>query len=67
MELESLKALGEQISPKSSEPRFALLGTNPMGRYLFVCFTIRGNGVRVISARDMNQKERKLYGELSKE
>jgi uncharacterized DUF497 family protein len=31
---------------------------------LFVVFTIRGALVRVISARDMSRKERKVYGAL---
>ncbi len=64
---EALRALGEQEYPVPMEPRFGILGVTKAGRHLFVCFTIRGTGIRVISAREMNRKERKLYAELCKE
>jgi len=62
--IESLRALGEQYSPPVEEPRFGVFGLTKNGRHLFVCFTLRGTGIRVISAREMNRKERKFYGEL---
>ena len=37
------------------------LGETDIGRLLFVVFTIRNNLIRVISARDMNRRERKVY------
>ena len=43
------------------EPRFFALGHTDSKRRLFVVFTIRNNSIRVISARDMNRKERKAY------
>lgn len=43
------------------EPRFAALGRTNANRLLAVVFTIRGARVRVISARDMSRRERKLY------
>ncbi len=43
------------------EPRYYVLGHTNAGRYLFVVFTIRGTLIRVISARDMSRKERKVY------
>ncbi len=43
------------------EPLYAL-GRTDSDRYLFVVFTTRGRKIRVISARDMNRKERKVYG-----
>ena len=43
------------------EARFYALGQTDTGRFLFVVFTVRNNFVRVISARDMNRKERKVY------
>ena len=61
---EAIRALGEQLSPVVAEPRFGILGVTRKGRHLFICFTLRGAGIRVISSRDMNQKERKLYAEL---
>ena len=44
-----------------SENRFYLLGQADRGRLLFIVFTIRGDLIRVISARDMSQKERVIY------
>jgi uncharacterized DUF497 family protein len=37
------------------------LGESDAGRLLFVAFTIRGRLIRVISARDMSRKERRIY------
>ena len=48
-------------SHSGSEARFFALGVTDSGRRLFVVFTIRRILVRVISARDMNRKERKEY------
>ena len=45
----------------SIEARFYALGRSDGGRYLFVVFTIRREFIRVISARDMNRRERRLY------
>ena len=45
------------------EDRYYVLGNTDNGRYLFVVFTIRHNKIRIISARDMNKKERRLYNE----
>ncbi len=45
------------------ENRFYLLGRTDNERLLFVVFTIRGKKIRVVSARDMNRKERKIYHE----
>lgn len=43
------------------EPRFVALGQTDAGRLLFVAYTLRGDRVRVISARDMTPRERKEY------
>ena len=43
------------------EPRFLVLGQTIAGRPLFIAFTIRQEKIRIISARDMSQKERDLY------
>jgi uncharacterized protein len=45
------------------EQRFNALGTTFQGRLLHVTFTLRDSEtlIRVISARDMNRKERQLY------
>ena len=51
--------------PKHSvfEKRWAAFGKTDAGRFLVVVFTKRGNLLRVISARDMSQKERRIYEE----
>jgi hypothetical protein len=46
-----------------AEDRYYVLGQTDNGRLLFVVFTIRENKIRVISARDINRKERRLYYE----
>jgi uncharacterized DUF497 family protein len=46
-----------------SEKRFAAFGYTDAGRLLAVIFTKRGSLLRVISARDMNRKEKKFYEE----
>jgi uncharacterized DUF497 family protein len=45
----------------NSEPRFYALGQTDSGRRLFIVFTARSDSIRVISARDMSRKERKIY------
>jgi len=51
--------------PKHSIPekRWAAFGKTDANRFLIVIFTKRGDLIRVISARDMNKKERKFYDE----
>ena len=44
-----------------TEKRCFVLGQTDKYRALFVAFTIRKGRIRVISARDMNRKERKVY------
>jgi uncharacterized DUF497 family protein len=55
--------LAEDIKHSEVEPRFQALGETSDGRRLHVTFTLRDNGskLRVISARDMNRKERAKY------
>ena len=43
------------------EVRYLAMGETGAGRRLFLVFTIRGNLVRVISARDMSRQERSVY------
>jgi len=46
-----------------SEKRLAAFGRTDAGRLLVVVFTRKGDLLRVISARDMNKKERRFYEE----
>ena len=48
------------------EMRYYSLGKTDSGRYLFCVFTLRNNKIRVISARDMNKKEKMYYEKDSK-
>jgi len=43
------------------EKRLYVLGQTDSRRELFIVFTMRGKLIRVISARDMNRKERRVY------
>ena len=43
------------------ETRFYTLGKSDSGKHLFIVFTVRSNLIRIISARDMNRKERDAY------
>jgi uncharacterized protein len=49
------------------EPRFFALGRTDQNRLLFVVFTFRGELIRVISARDMSKKERRVYSDHEEE
>lgn len=49
------------------EKRFYALGKIDQDRRLFVAFTIRKKLIRVISSRDMNKKERRVYEKREKE
>jgi uncharacterized DUF497 family protein len=55
--------VAEDEKHNGSEKRFNALGQTARGRLLHVTFTLRQNEtlIRVISARDMNRKERKVY------
>lgn len=43
------------------DARFYALGRTVSDRYLFLCFWTDGKKVRVISARDLTESERKYY------
>jgi len=55
--------LADDFRHSQTEVRFQALGETIEGRCLHVTFTLRGDGkkIRVISARDMNRKERASY------
>ena len=56
-----LLAVADDVRHSERENRFYALGHTDAGRTLFVVFTVRKDHIRVISARDMNRKERKVY------
>ena len=53
----------EDKKHSKAERRYFVLGKTDFSRRLFVVFTIRKNLIRVISARDMSRKERRVYEE----
>ena len=46
-----------------AEKRYFVLGQTDLGRKLFIAFTVRARKIRVISARDMTKKEKRVYYE----
>jgi len=57
----------DDMKHSEKERRFYALGQTDAERTLFVVFTVRHNQIRVISARDMNRKERKVYQSYEEE
>ena len=57
------------VAPDSAhsqhEPRYAALGRMDEGRRLTVVFTVRGALLRIISARGMSRRERRIYEQAS--
>jgi uncharacterized protein len=49
------------LQHSQEELRFYALGRTDQSRTLFVVFTVRGRLIRVISARDLTRKERRIY------
>jgi hypothetical protein len=45
----------------ATESRYYALGKTDANRLLFLVFTVRGDRVRVISAREMSRRERRVY------
>lgn len=64
---EAIRVLGEQVNPPADEPRYGIFGMTIKGKSVFICFTLRGSGLRVISVRELNRKEKAIYDELCKE
>ena len=60
--------LMDDINHSQKEARYHALGVTDDLRLLHVTFTFRSKGtlVRVVSARDMHRKERKVYEQIEK-
>jgi uncharacterized protein len=52
---------GDDEKDSETENRFYVLGQTDSRRLLFLVFTVRNDKLRVISARGMNKKERRVY------
>ena len=55
--------VGADVMHSELERRWFLLGKTDSNRLLFLVFTIRENLIRIISARDMSKKERRIHKE----
>lgn len=49
-----------------NEKRYGALGQANNGRLLAIFFTIRNNKIRIISARNMSSKDKKVYDQQQK-
>lgn len=49
------------------EKRYGVLGKTSQDRKLVVFFTIRNDRIRVISARDQGEKDRKIYQQIEQQ
>lgn len=58
---DSNKRILKDVFHSDREQRYIIIGQTKFKRLLFIVFTLRNNKVRVISARDLNKKERKFY------
>ncbi len=54
-------ALVSEDGDAEGEQRFVLLGLSAQGRLLTVCYTLRGEAIRLISARPSTTKEVSYY------
>lgn len=54
-------ALAQEDVTAQGEARWALLGLSAAGRLLTVVYTLRGENVRLISARRATKKEERSY------
>ena len=52
---------GADAMHSGTETRYYALGQTDAGRALFIAFTMRGHRLRVVSARDMSRRERRVY------
>ena len=58
-----LGAIFDDEAHSDEEPREIIIGHSVRGRVLLVCFTDRGDAVRLISARTATRRERREYEE----
>jgi len=59
--------VADTVTLSGKENRHYALGRTDVDRKLFVVFTVRANHIRIISARDMSRKERRVYKSHEKE
>ncbi|MHC4139356.1 MAG: BrnT family toxin [Planctomycetota bacterium] len=59
--------VADTVEHSGRENRYFALGRTDANRQLFMVFTVRSKNIRIISARDMSRKERKVYKSREKE
>jgi len=59
------RALSMEDEMAYDEQRFVALGRDALGRLLVVVYTWREDNMRIISARQATNRERRLYKELT--
>jgi uncharacterized DUF497 family protein len=57
--------VADDVKHSQTEQRYFALGQTNGKRLLFLSFVIRADKIRIISARDMHRKERKIYAEAT--
>ena len=61
-EIEETILFGKPFYQRSREGKYIAYGVTEERRYLFMVFVIKGSGrIRIISARDMAEKEKRYY------
>ncbi|MBU1147628.1 MAG: BrnT family toxin [Candidatus Omnitrophica bacterium] len=61
-EVEELISFGRPFYRRTREGKYIAYGVSEEGRHLFIVFAMKGSArVRVISARDMAEKEKRYY------
>lgn len=61
-----IRIFDDQIHSKN-EKRYGALGKTNRARKLVIFFTVRNNKIRIISARNQSQKDKKIYEEIEKQ
>lgn len=59
------KVIYKDVFHSQKEKRFIILGKTQKERLLYLAFTKRNSKIRIISARDINIKERKYYEKIT--
>ncbi len=59
--------VGPDVVHSKGEDRYYVLGRTDQDRGLFMVFTLRGDLIRVVTAREMSRKERRTYQDVREE
>ena len=57
--------LADDVKHSVDEARYYALGQTDGGRPLFIAFAVRGTRIRVVSARPMSGKERRIHDQAN--